>query len=144
LVEIQVRYEGSLRCEAVHGPSANRLLTDAPVDNNGKGESFSPTDLVATALASCMLTIMGMVAERDGMDVTGMSARVVKKMVADPERRIGRLSVEIRVPAALDERARQTLERAALTCPVYKSLSAEIEIPARFVYGIAADSSAPS
>jgi putative redox protein len=135
VVEIQVRYEGSLRCEAVHGPSSNRVLTDAPVDNNGRGESFSPTDLVATALGSCMLTIMGMVAERNGWETGGLRARVVKEMVADPDRRIGRLTVEILVPAELDERARKVLERAALTCPVHKSLRPEIEIPVEFVYG---------
>lgn len=141
MVEIQVRYNGTLRCEAVHGPSSNRLLTDAPVDNHGKGESFSPTDLVATALGTCMLTIMGKRAEQAGWDVSGMSARVVKEMVADPQRRIGKLSVEIDVPGELDAEACAALEKAALTCPVHKSLRPEVEIPVRFRFGAEARAS---
>ena len=141
MVEIQVRYEGTLRCEAVHGPSGNRLETDAPVDNGGRGDVFSPTDLVATALGTCMLTILGKRAEASGWDVGVPTAKVVKEMVADPDRRIARLTVDIHVPAELEARQREVLERAALTCPVHKSLSPETEIPVRFTYGAGAPAS---
>lgn len=132
MVEIQTRYEGSLRSSAVHGPSRTRLVTDAPVDNQGRGESFSPTDLVATALGTCILTTMGIVAERHGWRMEGSEAIVVKHMVADPARRIGRLVVTIRMRGDFDARARETLERTALTCPVHKSLAATVEIPITF------------
>ena len=132
MVQIDIRYAGNLRCESTHAPSLQTLFSDAPTDNHGKGESFSPTDLVATALGSCMLTLMGIAADERGWDLAGASARVVKSMVADPARRIGKLDVVIRVPGAHDERARTVLERAALTCPVHKSLSPQVEIPVRF------------
>ncbi len=132
MVRIEIDYQGSLRCQARHAPSGSQLSTDAPVDNQGKGESFSPTDLVAAALGTCMLTTMGIVAARHGWDLAGSSASVEKEMVSDPARRIGRLTVVLRMPGALDERARSTLERTALTCPVHKSLASAVEIPLRF------------
>ena len=132
MVEIQVRYEGDLRCAAVHGPSKTELKTDAPVDNQGRGESFSPTDLVATALGTCVLTTMGIVAKRHGWRLEGATATVVKHMVADPARRIGKLDVRVRMPAGLDARARETLEKTAHTCPVHKSLAPNVEIPMTF------------
>ena len=135
MVQVDVVYEGGLRTRAVHGPSGCELVTDAPVDNQGKGESFSPTDLVATALGTCMLTIVGIVAERHGWPVEGASARVEKGMVTDPVRRIGRLEVVIRVPGEFSEKEQELLQKAALTCPVHKSLSAEMEIPVRFEFG---------
>ncbi len=135
MVEIQIRYEGELHSEATHGPSGAKVATDAPVDNHGRGASFSPTDLVATALGSCMVTIMGIAAERHGWDLVGTEVRVVKHMQAEPVRRIGKLEVEIAVDAALDAKARTILERAALTCPVHKSLHPDVEIPVRFVWG---------
>src|SRR5689334_6412728 len=138
MVEIQIRYEGGLRTRAVHGPSANALLTDAPLDNHGKGESFSPTDLVATALGSCMLTTMGIVAERHAWDISGSRARVEKSMVADPVRRIGKLEVWLQMAAEQDERVRTTMERTALTCPVNKSLRESVEIPVLYEWGAAA------
>jgi len=138
MVEIQVRYEGDLRCKATHGPSKTALSTDAPVDNQGRGESFSPTDLVATALGTCMLTTMGIVARRHDWNLDGATATVEKVMVADPVRRIGKLVVQIRMPAGLDARARETLEKTALTCPVHKSLSPAVEIPLAFEWGTAA------
>ena len=140
MVEIRVRYEGDLHCAAEHGPSKTKLATDAPVDNQGRGESFSPTDLVATALGTCMLTTMGIVAKRHGWAMEGASATVVKHMVADPARRIGKLDVKIVMPGGLDERARETLERTARTCPVHKSLGAKVEIPIAFEWGTAAAS----
>jgi putative redox protein len=135
VVQIEVVYEGSLRCRATHAPSGRELVTDAPVDNQGKGESFSPTDLVATALGACMLTIMGIAAQKHGLDLTGARITVKKHMRADPERRIGRLEAEIVVPRALDERSRRLLEKAALTCPVHKSLHPSVEAPVVFRWG---------
>jgi putative redox protein len=132
MVEIRIRYEGGLRTQATHQPSQVQLCTDAPVDNHGRGENFSPSDLVATALGSCMLTIMGLVAQRHGWQIEGSEAVVEKSMVSTPTRRIGRLAVLLRIRGALDERARETLERAALTCPVHQSLHPQIEIPVRF------------
>ena len=134
-VEIDLTYEGGLQCRATHGPSGNTLATDAPVDNGGKGSTFSPSDLVATALGSCMLTVMGIVAERHAWNIQGSEVRVEKSMVSDPIRRIGRLSVELRMAGEHDRRTRETLERAALTCPVHQSLLPAIEIPVRFEWG---------
>jgi putative redox protein len=98
MIQIFTQYQGGLRCEATHGPSQNKLLTDAPVDNHGKGESFSPTDLVATALGTCMATVMGIFAERHAIDLRGMKITVGKEMIQEPVRRIGRLTCEIVVP----------------------------------------------
>ncbi|TDJ66561.1 MAG: OsmC family peroxiredoxin [Planctomycetota bacterium] len=136
MVQIQIRYEGGLRCKATHGPSGQTLLTDAPVDNQGQGESFSPTDLLATSVGTCMLTIMGIVAERHGWDLVGSEVIVEKKMVAEPTRRIGELDVVIRVPADLDDNARAALERAAGTCPVHASLGPDVSVPVRFEWGV--------
>ena len=136
MVQIQIRYEGGLRTRATHGPSGTELVTDAPVDNQGKGESFSPTDLVATAVGSCMLTIMGIVAERHGWDLVGAEATAVKSMAADPARRISQVEVVIRVPAALDEKAQKALEKAAHTCPVHVTLGDRVEMPVRFEWGV--------
>lgn len=135
MVQIQIAYQGQLRCEAVHGPSGTRLSTDAPKDNHGKGESFSPTDLVATALGTCMLTVMGIVAQRHNISLEGATVTVIKDMAAAPVRRIGRLTVDIRVPGQLNEEQRKLLENAAHTCPVHKSLQPDIEIPVAFHWG---------
>lgn len=134
MVRIDVAYQGQLRCQATHGPSRATLHTDAPADNHGKGESFSPTDLVATALGTCMLTIMGILAQRKGWELEGTTVTVEKVMATEPVRRIGRLPVTIRLsrPFATDER--ELLERAALTCPVHKSLHPEIDAPVEFIY----------
>ena len=132
MVRIAVRYEGGLRCAAAHGPSGQTLRTDAPVDNHGRGESFSPTDLVATALGACMATIMGIAAERHQLDLRGMSIEVSKVMSADAPRRIAKLATTIKVPLPPDHPQRILLENAALTCPVHKSLSAEMEKPVEF------------
>jgi putative redox protein len=134
MVVITGSYQGDLRCEATHGPSGSKLVTDAPADNMGKGETFSPTDLVATALGTCILTTMAIVATRRGIDFTAASFSVEKHMVADPERRIGRLPVTIRMPASISPENRAVLERTAHTCPVHKSLGAGVESPITFVY----------
>ena len=135
MVTIQTRYQGDLRTQATHGPSKTALVTDAPVDNQGKGESFSPTDLVATALGTCMLTTMGIVAKRHGWALDGATATVEKHMVADPDRRIGKLSVAIRMPAGFGEKERAIRERTAFTCPVHRSLHPNVEIPVTFNWG---------
>src|SRR5687767_7474581 len=137
MVEITATYEGQLHCTATHGPSGATLPTDAPKDNMGKGESFSPTDLVATALGTCMLTTMGIVAGRHGWSMQGATATVVKEMVADPERRIGRLRVKLELPVALEAKAREALERAAHQCPVHRSLAPNVDIPVEFHWGTA-------
>ncbi|HED64339.1 MAG TPA: OsmC family peroxiredoxin [Planctomycetes bacterium] len=135
MVEIHARYEGELHCEATHGPSNAVLHTDAPVDNHGRGRSFSPTDLVGTALGTCMVTIMGIAAERHGWDIRGTRVRVVKHMCADPVRRIERLEVEITVPGEHDERARDLLRKAASGCPVWASLHPDVTVELTLAFG---------
>lgn len=126
MVEIALVYEGGLRTRAQHGPSACEVLTDAPVDNHGKGESFSPTDLVATALGSCMLTILAIHAEKRGFDVAGARVRVVKTMGAQPRRHIARLELTMDLPY-VPESDRAPLEDAARRCPVAESLAPGLE-----------------
>jgi putative redox protein len=135
MVEINVTYNGQLRTTATHGPSGNSLITDAPKDNMGKGEAFSPTDLVATALATCILTTMGIVAQRNNIDMTGAIAQVTKEMVTSPIRRIGRLAVTIRMPKKLSDEDQKRLENAGHTCPVHKSLHPDVEAPITFTWG---------
>lgn len=135
MVVIEGRYAGDLRCEAVHEESGTRLLTDAPKDNMGLGASFSPTDLVATALGTCVLSTIAIVARRRGIEVGAMRFRVEKHMVTDPMRRIGRLPLTVFLPAALTPEERQIVERTAHTCPVHRSLHADVEAPIAFVYG---------
>ena len=132
MVEIQIAYQGNLRCSARHVDSGATLLTDAPKDNLGNGESFSPTDLVATALGTCMLTIMGIAAKRMDVDLSGATVVVTKEMSAAPIRRIARLAVTVRVPARLTEEQRQKLQNAALSCPVHKSLHPDVQTPINF------------
>ena len=135
MVEIDAVYEGQLRCTATHGPSGSRVATDAPKDNMGRGEAFSPTDLVATALGTCMLTTMAIVAQRHGIELAGARVRVTKAMVSQPHRRIGELAVEIAVPAELAAEDRQRLENAAMHCPVHRSLHPDVQIPVTFRWG---------
>lgn len=135
MVRIGMTYEGGLRCHAVHGPSGRELSTDAPVDNHGRGESFSPTDLVATALVTCMATIMGIVADRHGWDIAGTTMSVEKEMTAELPRRIAKLTVTCQGPGGLDEAATRALEAAAHSCPVKLSLLPAIEIPVEFRWG---------
>ena len=133
-VTIDVAYEGDLHCTATNGPSGSRITTDAPVDNRGKGELFSPTDLVGTAMGTCMLTIMGICARDKGIDMAGATARVEKEMGAVPRRHIARLTVTITLPARLDARERAILEAAAGGCPVYASLGPSTTVDLSFVY----------
>lgn len=139
MVEIDVAYLGELRCRATHGPSGTELTTDAPRDNQGKGESFSPTDLVATALGTCMLTVMGIAARKKGFDLAGAHVHVSKIMTAAPPRRIARLEVSIAMPlevsARLDEAGRAELFGIAESCPVRLSLLPAIEVPVVMAWG---------
>src|SRR3978361_2262168 len=129
MVAIELEYQGDLHCKAVHGPSSTELNTDAPKDNQGRGESFSPTDLVATALGSCMLTVMGIAARSLDVDMTGARAIVEKEMTATPPRRIASLTFKIHMPPAVSPENQERLERAAHTCPVHKSLHPDIQTP---------------
>jgi putative redox protein len=133
-VKIEAVYEGDLHCSAVHGPSGDRLGTDAPVDNQGKGERFSPTDLVAVSLATCVLTTMGIAARNRGLDIRGARAEVLKEMSSVPRRHIGKLTVRIELPAHLDERARRIMAIAAEECPVTASLGPMTAIETTIVY----------
>jgi len=135
IVTIEGRYEGNLRVRATHGPSGHELVTDAPVDNHGKGESFSPTDLVVTAMGTCICTILGILAERHSIDLSAMRFVTTKEMAAHPRRRLGRVVTTLHLPASLDARQRAMLEEAAHTCPVHESLRPEVETVIDFVYG---------
>lgn len=127
MVEINATYEGGLRTSAQHGPSGSLVETDAPIDNHGRGERFSPTDLLATSLGTCMMTIMGIFAERNGIDLTGTKVKILKEMTPDPPRRVAKLTVEITVPLPAHHPRADAIEKAALTCPVYLSLHPDVE-----------------
>ncbi|MCB1585464.1 MAG: OsmC family protein [Xanthomonadales bacterium] len=129
----KVNYQGQLRTHAVHLQSNSVVITDAPVDNHGKGKAFSPTDLVATALASCMMTIMGIKAESMNIDLSGTHADVVKHMSENP-RRISQVEVIMTLNQNFDDKTRKILEKAALTCPVSQSLHSDLVQNVRFVY----------
>ena len=134
MVNVSITYNGDLHCDATHGPSGCTIATDAPTDNKGKGEAFSPTDLVATALGTCMSTILAMAAEEHGLDVKGMTVNVSKEMSKDAPRRIVGLPSEVHIPLPASTPQRALLENAALNCPVHKSLPAEIERPTKFFW----------
>ncbi len=122
----KVTYLGDLRTQSIHVQSGSEIISDAPLDNNGKGEAFSPTDTVANALASCMMTIMGIKARDLNVDFIGSTAEVTKIMNAEP-RRIGAIEIVFDMQGVEDAKSRTILERAAMTCPVFLSLSSEIE-----------------
>ena len=132
MVIITSLYDGGLRCTATHGPSGVTLITDAPVDNHGKGESFSPTDLVATAVANCMMTVMGIAAERHGIDLKGTSVTIGKEMSSDTPRRIVGLKSVMTIPLPADHPQRDLLEGAAKACPVKQSLDPGIDTTVEF------------
>ncbi len=121
-------YIGGLRTEAIHLKSGTQMVTDAPVDNQGKGESFSPTDMVATAMGSCMLTIMGIKARDKNIDIEGATIEVLKTMASNP-RRISKLDIKMTMPSkSFSDKDKKILEHAAQTCPVGNSLHSDIEI----------------
>ncbi|MCC8018866.1 MAG: OsmC family protein [Rikenellaceae bacterium] len=133
MATIETVYLGGLRTEATHIQSGNRITTDAPTDNNGRGEFFSPTDMVAAALGSCMLTIMDLAAQRLGVDISGTRLEIQKVMASDP-RRICEIAIDFRMPATYDDKTRRILENAAHTCPVSKSLHPDLKQTIRFHY----------
>jgi uncharacterized OsmC-like protein len=124
----QIIYKGDLRTEAVHIQSQTRIETDAPKDNQGKGERFSPTDLVATALGTCMLSIMGIAARTHDIELVNTKVDIEKIMIADPHRRIGEIKVAFHFPEGkiYTDKEKTILEKAALTCPVYLSLGENV------------------
>lgn len=126
------KYLGALRTQDTHLLSGNQIITDAPPDNNGKGEAFSPTDLVCAALSSCMMTIMGMMAEREGIDLTGMSSEITKIMVSNP-RKIAEIQITFFHPALMaTDIQKQKLKNAAMTCPVALSLGEGLKQAIKF------------
>jgi len=135
MVAIQVEYQGDLHCKAVHGPSGTELTTDAPKDNQGRGESFSPTDIVATALGSCILSVMGILARTLEVDITGATAHVEKEMTTTAPRMIASLTVRVQMPHGISPENQAKFERAAHTCPVHKSLHPDVKAPIEFVWG---------
>ena len=131
--QITVEYKGELRTKAKHLQSGNELITDAPIDNHGKGEAFSPTDLVATSLASCMLTIMGIIADRNQIDINGATAEVKKNMDQNP-RRISEIRIEFNFFNSINLEDRKKLEKAAMSCPVSNSLNKNLSEILNFIY----------
>jgi len=134
MIEIKVSYEGDLHCSAVHGPSGSSLVTDAPVDNNGLGQAFSPTDLVATALAACMATVVGIVAKRKELSVEGMKVTVRKHMSETQPRRISRLELDLVMPLLESHPERKLIESAAKGCPVHHSIHPDIEVEMNWIW----------
>lgn len=125
---------GKLRCKATHGPSGVELVTDAPTDNQGRGESFSPTDLVVTALATCEVTTMGIVASRDHVTLDGTRVFAEKHMSTDAPRRIARIVVRMDFPPGIPKHYREKLELTARTCPVARSLHPDVTLDLAFSY----------
>ena len=126
MATIQTTYLGDLRTEATHVQSGNKIITDAPIDNNGKGEAFSPSDLLATALGSCMITIMGIAAREQDVNIDGTTCSITKIMAPDP-RRVVEAKITFQFPAGdYTDKVKIILERAALTCPVAKSLHPDL------------------
>lgn len=131
---IRVRYQGDLRTEATHLKSGNAFITDAPTDNEGKGESFSPTDLVATAALTCMFTIMGITARNHGLQPGEITGEILKNMTSGP-RRIASLDVDIQLTGHdLDDKGKKLMEAAALSCPVVRSIHPDIQLTVSFDY----------
>lgn len=126
MATIETVYQGTLRTQAKHVQSGTEILTDAPVDNQGKGEAFSPTDLLAASLGSCMLTIMGITAREHQINIENTTCEITKVMVANP-RRVGEIDVKLNFPEKYSDKQQKILERAALTCPVYLSLHPDIK-----------------
>ena len=132
MVEMTITYEGDLHCKVQHDPSGVVVSTDAPVDNQGRGESFSPTDLLAASLAACMATTMGIAAAKNEWVLAGTRVVVKKEMTADPLRRVGRLIVDIFLNAPFDDKEMKVLTNAVTTCPVKLSISDRVLVPVTF------------
>lgn len=135
MVKMSAVYQGEKHCEIQHGPSGALIETDAPRDNNGKGEAFSPTDLVGAAMGACMMTVMAINAEKDGVELKGARFEVEKEMGTNP-RRIVKLNVVIHLPQSVPEDYRSKLEQFAHTCPVKQSIHPQMQVPVLFSYDI--------
>jgi putative redox protein len=131
-VKVDVEYLGDLHCKATHGPSGHEILTDAPVDNQGKGEYFSPTDMAGTAMATCVVTIMGIIAQNHDIDIKGLKVSVSKEMMNEPYRRIKRLEIIFDFPKKLNEKEFRLLSAAVDKCPVTRSFHPDIIIDRQF------------
>jgi putative redox protein len=134
MVAQSFRYLGELRCEATHSPSKVTLITDAPTDNHGRGESFSPTDLLVTALATCKVTTMAIAVEQEGIRLAGTKVYAEKHMSTDPPRRIARIVMRIDFPAGIADGQRTRLENIARGCPVARSIHPDIKLDLTFTY----------
>lgn len=132
MVKMQVVYEGDLHTVTTHGPSGQTLHTDAPADNGGKAQTFSPTDLLAASLATCIATVLGIYTSRKGIDLRGMRLEVEKKMSTEGPRRLQAIYVDIWVPIELADPEKNTFEKVAKTCPVFNSLRQDVEHEIRF------------
>lgn len=132
MVKITGEYEGDLHCVAIHGPSGQTLNTDAPKDNQGRGEAFSPTDLLATSFATCIVTTMAIVARRHGIELRGLRYAVTKEMSTDSPRRVVRLATELWLPIAKTPEVEALLRNTALGCPVHHSLHPSVDKPITF------------
>lgn len=133
MVKMRASYQGHKHCEMFHEPSGSTIATDAPKDNHGKGELFSPTDLVGAALISCMLTVMAIAAEARNWSLQGATGEVTKEMSASP-RKIAKLTVHLHLPSALTQEQREFLEEVARTCPVKRSLHPDMIVDLQFAY----------
>ena len=134
MVELDIEYKGDLHCEVEHGPSGQKFMTDAPVDNRGKGEAISPTDLAAASIGSCIATIMGMKADDNNIDLKGLKIKVNKEMHPNPKRRIKRITLNITFPKKYSEKELQVLKNVVKNCPVSRSLRDDVEIVPKFSF----------
>ena len=133
MVEMDVVYEGKLHCNVTHGPSGNVISTDAPKDNQGLGQAFSPTDLLCASLGSCMMTIIGIYGQRHEIELAGATVHVTKEMILEPVRRVGKITLTFKLPN-VPSAQRDALEKAAHSCPVIKSIHPDIQVISQFVY----------
>lgn len=134
MVMMDIAYQGEKHCLLTHRPSASKIETDAPKDNQGRGERFSPTDLLGAALGSCILTTMAIIAEREGIPLQGAMNAQVEKIMANNPRRIETLRLQMTLPASLSAEHRKRMEEIARTCPVHRSLHPDIQLPMTFEY----------
>lgn len=136
MTRILIAYQGDFHCRVTHEKSGVSFHTDAPTDHDGKGESFAPTDLIATSYGSCVVTAMAIEGRKKGIEIDGATATVTKEIAPNPPRRIGKLILDIKMPARLNADERKFLERIAATCPVKYSLHPEIECVINFSYSL--------
>jgi putative redox protein len=134
MVKVQAIYQGQKHCLAKHEPSGSTIETDAPKDNHGLGEKFSPTDLLATSLGTCILTTMAIVADRDGVDLKGSTVEIEKHMTTEGQRKLAAIKVNLKLPKSIPEDYRKKLNHVADACPVKRSIHPDIETPTEILY----------